>query len=102
MGLDLEAALDEATQELTPPLLEAWLAEERARQGAQWLPRHAEGGDGGLGSGGEEGEEEEEEEEEAKHRTVAWRDVRHLLWRFGESARQSVAGVGCWDGAVAC
>ena len=41
--MSLEAALGEAAEaQLTPPLLEAWLGTERARQAAQWQPQRAE------------------------------------------------------------
>ena len=43
LGMSLEAALGEAAEaQLTPPLLEAWLGTERARQAAQWQPQRAE------------------------------------------------------------
>ena len=97
LGLNLEAALEGASSTLTPPLLEAWLAEERSRQAAQWEPRRAEQpraaaaayvAAADAGDLAEEGdEEEEEEEEEVARRSVAWRDVRTLLWRFGEWGR---------------
>lgn len=76
LGLSLEAALDKASEApLTPPLLDAWLAAERQRQAAQWAPRRAEAA--------AREQAEEEDEEAAALRTVAWRHVRRLLWRFG-------------------
>lgn len=83
LGMHLDAALEEAATTLTPPLLDAWLASERQRQAAQWQPRRA-GAAAGQGPEGSSSQEEEEEEEEAEHRTVAWREVRPYLWRFGE------------------
>lgn len=81
--MHLEAALEEASTTLTPPLLDTWLGMERQRQAAQWQPRRAEA-PAAAGDGNGSGEEEEDDEEAAAHRTVAWRDVRRLLWRFGE------------------
>lgn len=86
----MEAALEEAPSELAPPLLNRWLATERGRQGQQWQPRRAEAAEAAASaaraadSGSPFSDAEEEGEEEAPHRTVAWRDVRRLLWRFGE------------------
>ena len=93
LGLRLEEALEEAPSELSPPLLDRWLATERSREGVQWQPRRAEAAEAAAAAArAAEAEEfgplsdaEEEEEEEAPHRSVAWRDVRRLLWRFGEA-----------------
>lgn len=84
LGLSLEAALEQASEApLTPPLLDAWLATERQRQAAQWAPRRAEAAAGGNKREGGEAAAEEEDEEAAARRTVAWRHVHRLLWRFG-------------------
>ncbi|EFN57952.1 hypothetical protein CHLNCDRAFT_142066 [Chlorella variabilis] len=94
LGMHLEAALEEASTTLTPPLLDTWLGMERQRQAAQWQPRRAEA-PAAAGDGNGSGEEEEDDEEAAAHRTVAWRDVRRLLWRFeSEPARQQLLA-GC-------
>ncbi|KAL4447355.1 hypothetical protein ABPG77_007388 [Micractinium sp. CCAP 211/92] len=88
LGLSLEAALDEASEApLTPPLLDAWLAAERQRQAAQWAPRRAEAA--------VREQAEEEDEEAAALRTVAWRHVRRLLWRFESSPARQQLLAGC-------
>ncbi|KAL4443524.1 hypothetical protein ABPG75_011261 [Micractinium tetrahymenae] len=96
LGLSLEAALEEASEApLTPPLLDAWLATERQRQAAQWAPRRAEAAAVSDEQAGGEAAAEAEDEEAAARRTVPWRSVRRLLWRFESDAARQQLLAGC-------
>ena len=80
LGLDLDAAL-EAEATLTPPLMAAWLAEERRREARQWQPAR-----GAAPSGASP-------EEVLRH--VPWEDVRPLLLPLASPAARQDLVAGC-------
>lgn len=87
MGMDLEAALAEAEETLTPDLLSSWLELERRRDAAQWQPVRQPPGDN-LEAGEDQGVD-------LLLRACPWKDVVHCAVLFSDPGLKDHLLHGC-------